>query len=84
MFNVKVTIDQESIRRKIIEAAEQAVRDKLEEHGIYGVDVKAVAVEGDNVRFSFSGEDKEVKKPRRFLKANSRCYAAADAKCFWQ
>ncbi len=67
MIKVDIKIDEDGIRRKIIEAAENQVNEKLRERGIFTVTAKAIRAEGDGNRFEFSGPDADVKKAKEIF-----------------
>ena len=67
MLKVDVHINEDAIKRKILDAAEKQVRDKLQMKGIHSVIVKAVAIEDGGVRFQFVGDDAEIKKAKAAL-----------------
>lgn len=72
MITVDFKIDGKAIQRKIIEAAEKQVNEKLRNHGIFTVTAKAIGAEGDGVRLEFSGPDEDVKKAKEFFGSSER------------
>jgi hypothetical protein len=67
MITANFSFDEDGFRRKIMDAAENQVRDKLAMRGIHGVIVKAIRIEGDHVRFQFSGDAEAVKKAKEIF-----------------
>lgn len=66
MFNVSVKIDKDAIERKVIEAAEKQLREKLRARGLSSVKVKTVRTAG-KMSFELSGPEEDVKKAKDLL-----------------
>jgi hypothetical protein len=67
MITASYEFNEDGFRRKILEAAEAQVREKLRVAGIHSVRIKAVAIESGGVRFEFSGESTEIQKAKAAL-----------------
>ena len=66
MIKVSVKIDKAAIERKITEALEKQIREKLRSRGLATVQVKKVT-QGGKTTFDLSGSEEDVQKAQAVL-----------------